>query len=304
MLQGSTRRDFLRLSMSALVSATALTSGRVASASMKAFAIGMQLFAVRDLLAKDFGATLKQIAALGFEEVEAAGFLTLTAAQVKAAMKDAGLRCVSGHYPMQSWQTQLDANLKFASEAGLKYVVCSAPALKDPSRVAGMSRKAQQDAMTLEDWRWNASELNRIGEAANAAGLRLAYHNNTNEFRALGGVVPYDELVHLTEPHKVTFELDCGWALVGGADPVAYLKRNAGRIPMIHVKDFHSLTLATDGGRLPAAEMGQGVIDNRPILEAALRTGVEHCFVEQEGFDMPPFDSLKIDAEYMKKFSI
>jgi sugar phosphate isomerase/epimerase len=219
-------------------------------------------------------------------------------------MKEAGLRCVSGHYPMQSWQTQLDVNLKFASEAGLKYVVCSAPALKDPSRVAGMSRKAQQDAMTLEDWRWNASELNRIGEAANKAGLRLAYHNNTNEFRALDGVVPYDELLRLTEPGKVMFELDCGWALVGGADPVAYLKRNAGRIPMIHVKDFHSLTPPTEGGRLLAAEMGQGVMDNRPILEAALRTGVEHCFVEQEGFDMPPLESLKIDAEYMNKFSI
>lgn len=120
MLPGSTRRDFLKLSMSALVSATALTSGRAASAPMKTFPIGMQLFAVRDLLTKDFGATLKQIAALGFEEVEAAGFLTLTAAEVKAAMKDAGVRCVSGHYPMQSWQTQLDANLKFASEAGLK----------------------------------------------------------------------------------------------------------------------------------------------------------------------------------------
>jgi sugar phosphate isomerase/epimerase len=304
MLQDCTRRDFLRFSTSALISAAGLMSSKTALASMKSFPVGMQLFAIRDLLTKDFGATLKQIAALGFEEVEAAGFLTLTAAQVKTAMKEAGLRCVSGHYPMQSWQTQLDANLKFASEAGLKYVVCSAPALKDPSRVAGLSRKAQQDAMTLEDWRWNASELNRIGEAANTVGLRLAYHNNTNEFRALDGVVPYDELLRLTEPRKVMFELDCGWALVGGADPVAYLKRNAGRIPMIHVKDFHSLTPPTEGGRLLAAEMGQGVMDNRPILEAALRTGVEHCFVEQEGFDMPPLESLKIDAEYMKKFSI
>jgi sugar phosphate isomerase/epimerase len=304
MLQDWTRRDFLRLSTSALISAAALTSSKTALASMKSFPLGMQLFAIRDLLTKDFSATLKQIAALGFAEVEAAGFLTLTAAEVKAAMKEAGLRCVSGHYPMQSWQTQLDVNLKFASEAGLKYVVCSAPALKDPSRVAGMSRKAQQDAMTLEDWRWNASELNRSGEAANKAGLRLAYHNNTNEFRALDGVVPYDELLRLTEPGKVMFELDCGWALVGGADPVAYLKRNAGRIPMIHVKDFHSLTPPTEGGRLLAAEMGQGVMDNRPILEAALRTGVEHCFVEQEGFDMPPLESLKIDAEYMNKFNI
>ena len=301
-MQGWTRRDFLKVSTSLVAASVAIKKGWAGSAPLKSFPIGMQLFAIRDLLIKDFAGTLKQIAALGFTEVEAAGFLTLTAAEVKAAMKDAGLRCVSGHYPMQSWQTQLDANLKFASEAGLKYVVCSSPGLKDPSRVAGLPRKAQMDAMTLEDWRWNASELNRIGDAANAAGLRLAYHNNTNEFRALDGVVPYNELLRLTEARKVMFELDCGWALVGGADPVAYLNRSAGRIPMIHVKDFHTLTAPADGGRLPAAEMGQGVMDNRPILEAALRTGVEHCFVEQEGFDMAPLDSLRIDAEYMRKF--
>jgi len=298
------RREFLKCSASALIYVSTFRDAAAFSAPMKRFPVGMQLAAVRDLLTKDFRGALKQIAALGFQEVEAAGFQNLTAAEAKAAFQDAGLRCVGGHYPMQSWQTQLDTNLTFALDAGLKYVVCSSPGFQDPSRVKGLSRQAMNDAMTLEDWSWNATELNRIGEAANAKGLRLAYHNNTNEFRVLDKVRPFDELLRLTDPAKVRFELDCGWAIVGGADPIAYLKNNAGRIPMIHVKDFHSLVPKNEGARLLAAEMGQGVIDNRPILEAALRTGVEHCFVEQEGFDMDPLDSFRIDADYIKKFSL
>ena len=68
--------------------------------------------------------------------------------------------------------------------------------------------------MTLDDWRWNADQFNRIGERVHVAGMRFAYHNHTPEFRSENGVVFYDELMRQTDPAKVAMELDCGWAAV------------------------------------------------------------------------------------------
>ena len=89
--------------------------------------------------------------------------------------------------------------------------------------------------LTLEDWRWNAEQFNAAGKKIKAAGLRFGYHNHTPEFHASSGTVPMDELLRLTDPALVTFEMDCGWVVVGGADPVAYLKKYPGRFTMCDV---------------------------------------------------------------------
>ena len=81
--------------------------------------------------------------------------------------------------------------------------------MKDPGS------RAARESMTLDDWRWNADQFNRIGEQVNAAGMRFAYHNHMTEFRSENGVVFYDELLRLTDPTKVTMELDCGWMVAG-----------------------------------------------------------------------------------------
>ena len=104
------------------------------------------------------------------------------------------------------------------------------PDLKIPSRVKGLTPKQRSTAFNLQDWRWNAEQFNTIGAKVSAAGLKFGYHNHTMEFHKTDGVVPYDELLRLTDPAHVTMEMDCGWVTVGGANPIDYLRKYPTRI--------------------------------------------------------------------------
>jgi sugar phosphate isomerase/epimerase len=265
--------------------------------------IGLQLYSVRDLLPKDYEGTLRQLGAMGYREVEAAGFFGHTSSQVRQAMDHAGLNCVSAHYPLKDLLPKLEETIQFGKDLGLKYIVCSAPWLKDPSRVKDPGSRAARDAMTLDDWRWNAEQFNRIGERMGAAGLRFAYHNHTAEFRAENGVIFYDELLRTTDADKVTMEMDCGWVVVAGKKPVDYLTRYPTRFSMLHIKDFKTNGTLSASEPPPSTELGRGSIDSHPIFEAAKKTPIAHSFVEQEEFDMAPMEALKIDADYMRALS-
>jgi sugar phosphate isomerase/epimerase len=262
--------------------------------------LGLQLYSVRDVLPKDYEGTLRQLAALGYREVEAAGFFNHSASEVKQAMAQAGLNCVSAHYPLKDLLPKVDEVIQYGKDLGLKYIVCAAPMLKDPSRVKDPNSRAARESMTLDDWRWNADQFNHIGERVNAAGMRFAYHNHTPEFRSENGVLFYDELMRATDRAKVSMELDCGWAVVAGQNPAALLTRYPKRIVMLHVKDFKMTPASTPESHPPSTEMGHGTIDYHPIFEAAKKASIEHAFVEQEEFDMPEMEALKIDAEYVR----
>jgi len=266
--------------------------------------LGLQLYSVRELLPKDYEGTLKQLGALGYREVEAAGFFDHTPNQVKQAMDHAGLQCVSAHYPMAQLDPKLDEIIHFGRDLGLQYIVCASPMLKDPSRVKDPGSRAARESMTLDDWRWNAEQFNRIGAQVHAAGMKFAYHNHTPEFRSENGVMFYDELLRSTDPSKVSMELDCGWAIVAGQNPVDLLSRYPTRISMLHVKDFKITAATNPSNAPPSTELGRGTIDYRPIFEAAKKAHIEHAFVEQEEFDMPLMEALKVDADYMNALKV
>ncbi len=290
-MAGQTRRDFLRGTGAAMAAATMLDV-RTLLGSPFGLPLGLQLYSVRELLPTDYAGTLKQVAALGYREVEAAGFYKHPADEVKKDMQAAGLRCVSGHYPSSELHARLDEILAFHKVLGTEYVICSSPGHKDATA---------KGALTLDDWRWNADDFNMMGEKVKAAGLRFGYHNHVAEFQKLDGVVPYDELLRLTDPTLVTMEMDCGWVVVGGGDPTAYLKQHATRVSMLHMKDFKPKDANAGGEEHPkAAELGQGTIDYKAIFAAADKGQIKHCFVEQEAFNFAPMESLRVDAEYVK----
>ncbi len=276
------RRTFL--SSSSAAAALMLTGvGRAASLGLP---IGLQLYSVRTLLPTDYAGTLKQIGALGYKEVEAAGFFNMPVEEVKAAMQGAGLRCVSAHYPLGLLKQHLDEILPFCKTLGVGFVVCSSPMHQQPDA---------KGPLALDDWRWSADQFNQVATKVEAAGMRFAYHNHHAEFGAINGVLPFDELLKLTDPAKVSFELDCGWVVIGGQDPVHYLKQYPARIVMLHVKDFKD-------NKEPSVELGTGSIDYTPIFAAAAAGGhVRHAFVEQEEFQGPIMEALKVDAQYMKR---
>jgi sugar phosphate isomerase/epimerase len=298
------RRSFLKTASASAACATLWSRVPRLLANPLGLPIGLQLYSVRGLLPKDYAGTLRQLGALGYREVEAAGFFGHRPSEVKQAMDDAGLNCVSAHYSLRDLLPQVEETIQFGKDLGLRYIVCAAPWLKDPSSVNDPGSRAARDKMTLDDWRWNAEQFNRIAERVNAAGMLFAYHNHTAEFRSENGMVFYDELIRTTDPAKVRFEMDCGWVVVGGKNPADYLARYPTRISMLHVKEFKMSGWTAGSEPPPSTEMGRGSIDYRPIFEAAKKAHIEHAFVEQEEFDMPPMDALKIDADYMRALTV
>ena len=108
----------------------------------------------------------------------------------------------------------------------------------------------------------------------------------------------YDELLRLTDPKLVVFEMDCGWVLAAGRNPVDYLSKTPERFPLLHVKDM----VKEANGKFHSTVLGTGLMDYAPILRAA--TGLKHYFIEQEEFDMDTMEALRLDAEYMRKLDV
>lgn len=293
------RRTFLKTA----TAAAAMLEARFAWANPLGLPLGLQLYSVREFLPKDYEGTLKQLAAMGYQEVEAAGFFKHSAAEVKQAMDAAGLHCVSAHYGMSDLQPHLDDIIAFAKGVGLETIVCSSPMMRNRERAKGLSWNAMMDAVPLDDWKWNAEQFNTIGEKVQQAGMKFGYHNHFVEFhRKEGGVRPYDVILQTTDPKLVTMEMDVGWVVIGGASPEEYLTRYPTRFSMLHVKQF-KLQGWKPGEEPVSTEMTQGSLDYKRIFAAAKKASIRHIFVEQEAFpDMPPMQALKVDADWLKAF--
>jgi sugar phosphate isomerase/epimerase len=270
--------------------------------------IGLQLYSVRKLLPNDYTGTLKQLGAIGYREVEAAGFFGHSAPEVKADMTNAGLRCVSAHYPMSELVKDLDGTLKYAADLGLAYVICSSPSVADPAKLAnypGGADKYFSSGMTAEDWRWNAGKFNEFGKKFKAEGIQFGYHNHTTEFHDLGGgLVGFDVILKDTDPAYVTLEMDCGWISAAGRNPVTYLAQYPGRISMLHIKDLKPPVAGKLPGERVSTILGTGTIDYKPILAAAKKAGIKHYFVEQEVFDGDIMQELTADYQYLHTLKV
>jgi sugar phosphate isomerase/epimerase len=298
------RRRFFPLVGGVLASAAFSRQARGADA----FAEGIQLYTVNADLMKDPARTLKKIAQIGYSEVETAGWGTLSAAQFRDLLRDAGLRAPSAHlgFGMQDTGKLLDD----AKTLGVEYVVSSVLLPSGPSGTQNFFKIV--DSLSADDFRQIAVKANEIGQKAKAAGLKYAYHNHNFEFRDLGdGKTGYEILLLETDPALVKFEADCGWMKVAGKNPIDYLTRHGDRFAMLHIKDFKNLTkpvttlgsLMSQSPDMPTpTELGRGGIDLKPIVEAGLRAGVTHVFVEQEPpfKEVPAMEAAEIDYRVLK----
>lgn len=284
----STRRTFLKTS-GTLAAAAYMGANPLAAAPLK-LPIGLQLYSVRNLLPKDFEGTLKQVAAAGYTEVEAAGYFGKTAADFGNALHKAGLKCISTHHALTELKANFSQLIEYAQALGLQYIVCSwAGVHRDPTRTGELN---------LDDWRYVADQFNEIGQKVKNAGMTFGYHNHWVEFGTENGTVFFDELLKRTDPKVVYFEMDCGWVIAGGHNPVEYLSKYPQRFPLFHIKDL----VKGPDGKWHDVVMGKGTIDYRPIFRAA--TGIKHYFIEQEEFTGDPITELREDADYMKKLDV
>jgi sugar phosphate isomerase/epimerase len=258
--------------------------------------LGIQLYSVREQMLKDLDEALASIRVAGYVEVEAAALPKKSAREIRASLDKAGLRCVSAHHPLVELNARFDEIVTYDKELGVHFIVCSSPG----HRIQPTTGKQ----FSLDDWHYTAERLNFFGEKAATLNVRVGYHNHTPEFAFIDGKMPFSELLRLTDPKKVTFELDCGWALVAGVRPAEIMKDNPNRISMLHVKDFNlSQNPSPEISEPTVTELGKGTVDYRPIFaQAAKSQHIQHAFVEQEAFDMPWKGSLKVDADYMRNF--
>jgi len=286
--------------------ATGLAAGALPSMGLAAagypWPLGVQLWSVNAELDQDFDGTLRQLAGLGFREVETAGLHGHTPEAFAAATRRAGLKLVSAHYSMPDLFTDADRHIAEAKAMDAEWLVASSPRADRPLQ-SGDWIPSIHDAMTLQAWKANAAQLNRLGGMARAAGLKLAYHNHPIEFDLYDGQRGYDVLLAGTDPALVKLELDVAWAVGGGADPFALLKMHADRIRMIHVKGLKARPEpGRYGGDFTTGVAGaEDVIDWPSVVAAAKRAGVVHAFVEQEPPHVRPImQSLAACRDYLE----
>ena len=134
---------------------------------------------------------------------------------------------------------------------------------------------------TPEGWACGAQRLDTLGARLRAAGFRLSYHNHDFELGRFDDDPrsKLDRLYEETGAENLYAELDLGWLQAGGADPVEYIRRYAGRCPLLHVKDVRG---QREAGQVRFAELGRGVVDWPAVFEAARECGVEWCIYEQD----------------------
>jgi sugar phosphate isomerase/epimerase len=278
-LPSFSRRSFLAMSAVLPWAFRGVASGARSAGAIPA---GLELYSVREELKKDLEGTVRAVAQMGYQAVEFYGpYFEWSEAQTKQIRKvldELGIRCYSTHndaenFSMKNIARARDLNLIL----GCKYVVLAS---SDPKP-------------GVEGWKALAGELNSVADQLEPAGLKVGYHNHQAEWAAVGGQAvnkqrPMDILAKNTKP-AVMLQLDVGTCLEAGADPVAWIRANPGRIRSIHCKDW---------SRDPAVGyktlFGEGVADWKGIFQAAESVGgVEYYLVEQEGSRFPELETAR-----------
>lgn len=255
----------------------------------KASPFGIQLWSVKDEMAKDPKGTLKQLASFGYKQIESFEgdkgiFWGMKPMEFKKYMDSLGMQLISSHCDTSK---DFERKADEASAAGLKYLICP---WKGPQK-------------TLDDFKKIAVEFNNCGKICHEAGIRFAYHNHDYSFKELEGELPQDLLIQSTDFATVDFEMDIYWVVTAGHDPLKWLKRYPTRFKACHIKDRERKVPAEE--REASCTLGQGSINYKKILKAAKAQGMKYFIVEQEKFTgTTPMQAAKANAAYMKNMQV
>jgi sugar phosphate isomerase/epimerase len=276
--------------------------------------IGLELFTVRDMVAKDYVGTLEKVAEIGYKEVEPAeGYNNWTPQQFRAELDRLGLKMPSTHSGISAGPTsEVEKQLDGFQIMGIQYTSLGEPlpaggrggrgrgaapnfASMTPAEQRKMmaqmiSRMAQP--RTVEDVKQEAARYNKYGKIAQKFGIKLLRHNHTIEFIPCSDdpvKVPYQILLAETDPDLVVFQMDIGWAVVAGQNPTEWFNQHPGRFVLWHVKDAACLKclppVSQEGERLAQAHLvpvGNGEIDYKQIFTRAGLAGMKHFAIEQD----------------------
>ena len=263
--------------------------------------LGVQLYSVRDDMAQDFEGTLKKVKAMGYEGVEFAGLYGKSAEEVKALCAKYELEPVSAHVSLGEMRDDPFVIETYAA-IGCKFIAI--PWLNE------------EDRPGHENGDKTIGDVAILGAVAKKNGMKLCYHNHDFEFEKINGKYVLDLLYEAVPADLLLAELDTCWVNVGGEDPVKYIRKYAGRVDIIHLKDFagkksenmYALIGVNDGkkedtvGDFEFRPVGMGLQDLPAIVKAAEESGTEWVVVEMDSpsLGLTPMECIEKSAAYLK----
>ena len=305
----ATRREFLKniatgvggLALAGRFSNTAATAAQPAGTAPDwAAQIGLELYTVRDLIAKDYEGTLEKVAQIGYKEIEPAeAYNNMSPKDFRSMIDRLGLRMPSTHSGITEGEdAAVEKQLEGFEIMGIQYTSLSPSrpprgGVRRPPTPAQRARMRARMASsrTVEEVKREAALYNRYGKLAQKFGIKILRHNHTMEFQPCQGTrtTPYDILLSETDPAVVAMQMDIGWATVAGQNPIELFHQHPGRFVLWHVKDVACLKclppVTDESARLRAARLvpvGEGEIDYANIFKYADLAGMKHFAIEQD----------------------
>ena len=275
---------------------------------MKQFKVGLQLYSVRDEMEKDMDATLKAVKEMGYDYVEFAGYFGKTAEEVKALLDKYGLKAISVHQATDLFEKEGKAAVDFLNTIGVEY---SAIPWYDKNEL-------------YNNWDETVKKFEEVSKLLKAGGIQLMYHNHDFEFVKIDGEYVLDKLYRTLDAETIMPEIDTCWVHYAGVNPAEYVKKYAGRIKVLHLKDFVCKKLGggpvyalidEDGNEIKNASkedngfkftpVGSGIQNWNEILTAADEAGIEYVIVEQDdSYETPSLEAAKTSREYLKTLGL
>ncbi len=270
-----------------------------------AFPVAVQVYSVRDNASANLRETLEKIKAMGYDGVEFAGLYDYTPAEIKAMCDEIGLVPISAHVPFIDMLKNPVGVLSQYKEIGCKYVVV--PYLVPEHRPGH------------DNFPYVVEMIATVSKAAKDLGLQMLYHNHDFEFMKLDGKYALDILYETIPADLLKTELDTCWVNVGGENPAEYLKKYAGRAPVLHLKDFFGeksddmyelIGIDKKAPTRPSGfefrPVGAGLQNFPAILDSAKDCGVEWIVVEQDkpSMGLTPMESIEKSIEYVKTINL
>jgi sugar phosphate isomerase/epimerase len=282
------RRDFVKTAATCTAAAGLVSTGVLKlRANPLGMPIGCQTWPVREMIAKDFPGTIKQLADAGFQTIELcspvgysdsgfAGLAKYKGSELRKILSDAGVSCVSSHFGIEELRENQERAISWAKDAGLTQMMV--PSLNGPEKP------------TMDNVKRAADEYNKMGEQSAKAGIQQGLHNEGFELSMVEGKRTYDLLLDLLDPKLVKFQFQVS-TISQGYDAAEYFTKYPGRFISMHVQGWSAETKKI----MP---VGQDTLDWKKIFTAAKTGGVKNYFVEMK------LDMMKASVPYLKNLQV
>lgn len=287
----TTRRNFIKNASLLALTVPALKHNILSLSPKKFPAIGIQLYMVKEDMAKDPAGTLSQLGKMGYTQIESFGgdkgiFWGMNHRDFNKLANDNGLTLISSHYA--GGAAGFEKTAAQAAEIGMKYLIYP---WKGPQK-------------TIDVFRRIADEFNGYGAICAKNGLRFGYHPHDYPYKPVDGQLPIDILLANTDPKLVDFEMDFYYTVTEGQDPENYIKHYSPRFRLCHMRDVLKHRLPPGSTDESACDLGQGIINYPHLLSVCLANGMKYFLVEQSRFfQETPLQSAKFNIDYLKQLT-